>query len=97
MSAEHRPLPWKCELMGSEGWSVFASGGFGVYPRTIATNLSEADARFVVQACNAHEELLEAAKALLNVIDTMTTDDFARGLEQPEREVLRIAIKAAGG
>ena len=88
----HTPRPWTISerRIGSE-YVITAPGAI------IGRICGEANARFVVRACNSHEELLEAAKALLNVIDTKTTDDFARGLEQPEREVLRIAIKAAGG
>lgn len=37
-------------------------------------------------------KVIRAAEALLKKIDTITTDEFARGGERREREVLRHAL-----
>ena len=40
------------------------------------------------------DDLLTAAKALLECIDNITTEEFAQGGERAEREALRKAITA---
>ncbi len=83
--------PWSCEaLMGSGSQAVYDSGGY-----VLAANLSEVNARFIVRACNAHEDLLAACEAALAYVQ-----DQYNGLdkEQWDTEVcLRAVIAKAKG
>jgi hypothetical protein len=56
-----------------------------------------ANAAFIVRAVNAHEELVAAARALLDRLDDITTDAFSKGGEAVEREALRAALAKAEG
>lgn len=44
----------------------------------------------------APDELVAAAAALLDKLDRMTTEDFARGAERDEREGLRAVLEVIG-
>jgi len=61
---KHTPGPW---IVVSNGRAIDIHGRVtpeGDAPRelTIASNLLERDAKFIVQACNSHEALLKACK-----------------------------------
>ena len=59
----YTPGPWQCDEIGSEGWTVFARIPYRTldFARTLATNLSEEDARLI----HAAPELLEALRLTL--------------------------------
>ncbi len=62
----HTPTPWhtknnETEIADSRGWRI-AYVSFEA-PRT--ADERDANAAFIVRACNSHEQLLEACKALL--------------------------------
>ena len=46
----------------------------------------------VARATAAHRELLHAARAVLDRLETMTTEQFSRGEDRPDRERLRAAV-----
>jgi len=87
--ARHTPLPWKVEqpnpdkpifIVVSEEYGAVVQRAIGI------------DAKFIVQACNSHYELLEACKEMVRVLDTY-------GSEKPEPEFSRMKqaiIKAEG-
>lgn len=71
--AEHTPVPWRAEWLDDEnGWIMDEQGN---YLATIVTSDDEgmlapeaeqvANADFIVQAANAHEDLLAALKECL--------------------------------
>jgi hypothetical protein len=81
MGAKHTPTPWLIEggcvyapnLEGTNRFSLIVHGGWqtaGVY-RTDADEL-QANAAFIVRACNSHDALVEALRALLNHADRET-------------------------
>ena len=82
----HTPGPWTISerRIGSE-YVITAPGAI------IGRICSEPNARFVVRACNAHDELLEA----LREIDDMCVGKLP--LTAQVKEIARAAIKATGG
>lgn len=63
MQQNHSPLPWKIVTMdnGKYGWIEDSTGeqvmGLGTLRYSINPEIT---AEFIVRACNAHEELIEA-------------------------------------
>jgi len=55
----------------------------------------KANAQFIVRACNCHDELLEACRLTLDILDNITTDNFSKGGDKPAREALEQAIAKA--
>lgn len=54
----HTPLPWRHEVFAGRAIRVLANQGpLEVSPATVH---GIADARFIVRACNAHADLVEA-------------------------------------
>ena len=45
---------------------------------------------------NADDELVSASAALLNKIDSITTEEFSKGAEREERETLRSVLAGIG-
>lgn len=56
----HCPTPWTVEER-EDGWYEIDHSGMG----GLECRLSKEDAEFIVRACNSHEDLLEACKAIL--------------------------------
>ena len=89
-SQDHRTLT----LMAGAPYRTLAYVRFPTYnptrPNEI-TSKDKANARFIVQACNSHEELLEALREI---------DDICMGklpLTAQIKEIARAAIAKAGG
>jgi hypothetical protein len=62
MEQKHSPLPWRISNQGDK---------FSIKSRDelfIVSQLGMANAQFIVRACNAHEELLEAMKKVEEMI-----------------------------
>lgn len=67
-SAPHTPVPWTVEPGLRQ--RILAPNGEPVALPCSGTTVSAPDnARFIVRACNAHEELLEALKGLVESIN----------------------------
>ena len=78
--SEHTPTPWEIRddaIIGADGSHVIP------YLIDLGVENPEEDARFIVQACNSHDELLEAAKGAL--------------YRYPELNRLRDAVEKAEG
>jgi hypothetical protein len=100
----HTPGPWTHNF-GQDGWLIEAADeeqtyrvacvfeDIGAYRIPDADNRDdegEANARFIVQACNSHDELLEALREI---------DDICMGklpLTAQIKEIARAAIAKAG-
>jgi hypothetical protein len=91
----HTPLPWV-----NNGGQIEGPGGF---PNVVAhvgqvNNQSfqdAANARFILQACNAHAELLAALEHLLRATYDMTSPR-SRAFQQAEAEARAAIAKAKG-
>lgn len=59
--SKHTPLPWQ-----ADGEVVYTTVG---EDETVADCWEASDAEFIVRACNAHDDLLEACKAARSIID----------------------------
>jgi hypothetical protein len=88
---EHTPLPWVVsdDEIETEGGQYVCHFGYG----------SEADAEFIVRACNAHYELLAAAKLALSTAESWI-DDLLDGTSMvdgalAELEPVRAALAKA--
>ncbi len=79
------PRPWRY-IQTTAGYQVASTPTINKY------ELREADAELIVRAVNSHDALVAAAKALLEKIDNITTDDFSKGAEREEREHLRAIL-----
>ncbi len=66
LMSEHTATPWTCNACPSGIWNLCADND-------IATDLgyvdTEADAEFIVRACNVHDELVDACVAALRALD----------------------------
>ena len=92
---KHTPLPWYKTASSPDGYIYGADNKciveFG--PET-AGHMDEerwANAEFVVRACNAHEDLLEACSMMLRLMEGENLDEAFDG----EAEILRTAIAKA--
>jgi hypothetical protein len=70
--SKHTPLPWRADLEGKGGWVMGPqsepSGAFVICwrpPWEARSDESDANAEFIVRACNNHEKLLEALKEIV--------------------------------
>ena len=94
----HTKGPWKVDkvknrLYGENNTSVIYNFPPQVGP-TDNDQEQEANAEFIVRACNSHYDLLEACEMMLRLIEGENLDEKFDG----ETEVLRDAIaKAEGG
>ena len=100
MATQHTPTPWKTDAKGVIGSSYGRMGSphrrvadcrgqKRPYPTPEMDAENAANAAFIVRACNAHEDLLREAKALVAEID-------ARGYHN-EFAGMRAAIAKAEG
>ena len=87
MQQKHSPSPWEIVTMdnGKYGWIEDSTGeqvmGLGTLRYSINPEIT---ADFIVRACNAHEELLEAMKKVEGMIydsDCKTARDAAEILQ----------------
>lgn len=105
----HSRLPWSAHKAGSEGWVLVMSGGIagrivanvnveGGPSLSHAVMPAEDNADFIVRACNAHDELLEAAQNAANVLAALATGQL-KGVtpDSPALAQLRSAIAKAKG
>ena len=64
--AKHTPLPWKVDFADEPHWPIGYAPGYPVCRMVRgpvgADGEDRANAAFIVRACNAHDDLLAAAK-----------------------------------
>ena len=99
MSAQHTPAPWEfredgdanhyCILAGNRWLISFLHNGEQMTAQQIA------NAKFIVRACTAHDELLEAAQQAEHWLGELRSGDQIRPVEI--LRVLRAAIAKAEG
>ena len=94
MTQKHRPVPW--EVRGSGPYTVW--GETSTIPsRTVsiqlASVLGEANARFIVQACNAHEELLAALQEAETWVSGLEVTLYMAGLVHRMAEAKELLVK----
>lgn len=73
----HSTTPWDVAT-GYHGAEIYANGTIARIPDDMRN--WEANAAFIVKACNCHDELIEALKTLSNQADSMNNRQHA-GLE----------------
>lgn len=57
-ATQRTPGPWVVKQLDANHWCIFDANGM-----IVATNMrSEANAAFIVKACNAHDELVAALR-----------------------------------
>ena len=89
-------------------WKVFAGNGLvrisdihGMAPIAEMMHhnhpLNEANAAFIVRACNAYYDLLAACEKVLDSLGNMTTEDFRLGADKEARELLATVVAKARG
>ena len=69
---KHTPGPWKAVRDNShlrlQQWDVYADNGRGKLLAEVLGDNAEANADFIVRACNAHDDLLAALRGLTNAL-----------------------------
>ena len=65
MPQQHTPIPWNIRQCRC---NEVCSSYFIEPPHPTDSRFSEADARFIVQACNAYDDLVEVLASVENVI-----------------------------
>ena len=95
MSAgKHTPGPWEAERGTTHSGTIATLYGDGEWWEIWSKNaggLAEANARFIVQACNSHDELVEALAELVRLKD----DDSGWGSTLTVREKAWDAARSA--
>ena len=98
-NTQHTPTPWSCIPPGNPesnpSWAIEFLNGFIV--STLGGN-DQANAEFIVKACNCHDDLLAACKDTLADVDFYLTDvDWASRHKNWQDRVtqLRAAIAKA--
>ena len=100
--SKHTPTPWKANKW-APGWEISAPESHYTVCRLTDCNNEEANAAFIVRACNSHDELLEALKGLLLEVTgahSGTSSIFAEELKSGRSfhiAVARAAIAKAEG
>lgn len=86
-----QPLPWRAtpNNYGDGLWTVQDDNGFGVF-----TDVTEDEARFIVTACNAHYDLLEALKRLFEDYKRLADSGDAGNWALEDMNVGRQALAA---
>ena len=74
MAAAHTPTPWYFdELRGNDGMGYVCGPADEVITHhgdhSLSQGINQANAAFIVRACNAHEELVEAARTTVRVAE----------------------------
>ena len=93
----HTPVPWISDggirVQGnSEGHRHAIALICPPPPYLTSTMYAQANARFIVRACNAHDELLAACEATANLIEPIGRPDV-----QEAHDMARAAIAKAEG
>ena len=97
--AKHTPTPWKsdCFLIVAPGKTDSMSSVYG--GRSVAHTgqgfgegkESEANAKFIVRACNSHYELVEALESMLSRFGHLGTDPGKRDAIETAENALKKA------
>ena len=100
MGTKYTPGPWTINRYTNYcGWSVYSEPDGCLAERWYTVERTEEQlARMYANAAliAAAPELAEAARLTLNLLDTLTPQQFERGEDKPAREALRAALKKAG-
>ena len=79
--AEHTPVPWRTRCWEEPVWIIETEKGF--VAQTVGSN-DEANAAFIVRACNAHADLLAACKAAFKHICEGCPSESGPCSQQPD-------------
>jgi len=99
MGTKHTPGPWEdCpDFYNGGDHYIWPVGANGVQIATVHDNSQvDANAAFIVRACNAHEELVEALRELIDQLEGIGIPDW-HGAEGLDLSQARAAIKKAEG
>lgn len=100
-STQRTPTPWRL----SEQYSLTVEYKIGDYVATMCglRDKAEANAAFIVRACNAHDELVAALEGTIDCLTVHELDCARDGLKNAERaardalSAVRAAIAKAKG
>jgi hypothetical protein len=97
VSPQHTPTPWKVGRNLDHGLAIFTDQP--TIRELVAAfkngTVSEADAAFILRACNVHEQLFTALDELIQAIDqgdSISAEEFGESLTEA-----RSALAAARG
>jgi hypothetical protein len=99
----HSPLPWSvCGTTLSPLYASVVTADGVEFMHDDDTLMSKADAEFIVRACNAHDELLAALKAVVDMFgpwhdDDCPADDTCDCSSKPIHDAINAAIAKAEG
>lgn len=75
MKTQHAQTPWETSVTSSLEWDVCKEGGGDCIAHIMNNDAeSEANAAFIVRACNNHEALIKTVKAIQELIDQGESD-----------------------
>ena len=108
-TVKHTPTPWEIKIT-QEGFEIVGSANKANYKSVIAwiklggatwkdtwNKEQEANAEFIVRACNSHEELLEACKEALPLCNEIIRDDpYANMAKKIATKLENVIAKAKG-
>jgi hypothetical protein len=92
-TTKHSPMPWYAACWSSHAANTVlvddASALTG--KRTIAECDREEDADFIVRACNAHEQLVDVVKEMMQLGDRLVDDIYGYEFVQKAKAALAAA------
>lgn len=101
MNAKHTPTPWNIESDPDVPNAGDKYNRFRIEPRIAeifyTNDLGKANAEFIVRACNAHSELVDALKVLRKEVLNCVNDGSlpCSGILHPSMERSRLALAKA--
>ena len=103
MTTSHTKTPWSIEgctvyKLNTSGINIFDAevrAGYGDDDHRTRENVLEANAAFIVRACNSHEKLVAAIKKVARILDAQ--DDPRYSIHHPLVKPLLEALAIAEG
>ncbi len=103
--SEHTPTPWEWEKIENAAWSDYGPNLRSVAmgsPKVLSAwghdawgvDVNDANAEFIVRACNSHDELVSALEAALHALDGLI--DKGSAMDQGLAALWRARIAELG-
>ena len=102
METKHTPTPWKAgHYITSPDKVIMDSIGMAIANMNMAERNTEANAAYIVHACNAHDELVAALESMIKLADWYAgfapVSNEARTQSQIDRDKAREALEKLKG
>lgn len=87
---KHAPIPWEIQKTKYEGEFIINATE---QIKSVASVGTQANAEFIVRACNSHYDLLEVCKEVRKHLSGVLTDEQAKTRRQLEQAIAKAERK----